>query len=150
MSKLAECTKTRYFCCRIQADGLNFGASCMFYERVLAKEEKRGSYLLCMVYIKSVWWTTKCPEVQSIYKLKTRTHHDEITFILCHVHTKQPPILALLIKWEWNAIKLMHSEAKKEMRPESPGLEMCIWDDILNLPLHFKISRITIAATSNL
>jgi len=26
MSKLAEGTKTRYFCCKIQADGLNFGS----------------------------------------------------------------------------------------------------------------------------
>ena len=29
MSKLAEGTKTRYFCCEIQADGLNFGSITM-------------------------------------------------------------------------------------------------------------------------
>jgi len=42
-------------------------------------------------------FTTKCPELKSIHKLKIRTHRDQITIILCHVYTTQPPILGLLM-----------------------------------------------------
>ena len=72
------------------------------------RKKKAGSYLLCMVYINYKFrFTTKCPEVQSIHKLKIRTHRDQIIFILCHgAYTTQPPMLGLLMTWEWNAIKL--------------------------------------------
>ena len=56
--------------------------------------------------------------------------------------------------WVANEIGMKCNEAyaflgKERMRPES-GREMCIWNDTLNLPLHFKISHVTIAVISNL
>jgi len=95
MSKLAEGTTTRYFCCKIQADGLNFESIMLS----TGKGRKRWDHTCYAWYILiiNVRFTTKCPEVQSIHKLKIRTHRDQIIFILCHAYTTQPPMLGLLM-----------------------------------------------------
>ena len=105
MSKLAEGTTTRYFCCKIQADGLNFESIMLS----TGKGRKRWDHTCYAWYILIIYvrFTTKCPEVQSIHKWKIRTHRDQVLFILCHgAYTTQPPMLGLLMTWEWNAIKL--------------------------------------------